>query len=286
MNEGAGPMRSILVASDLSPRSDRAVQRALILGETWALPVTVLHVVDEAMPPELAENVAGYARRHLHNQVQTRSGVQATVQVQVGRSYRDILTAADGIDAEIIVLGCHRETGIGDHIAGTVVERVIRRGHRPVLVVISGHATHYRKVLVCVDFSVQSHRAMRYAADLIPDGRFYFVHAYQIPFHGFMRGGATHHEVRATHEARVRKVVQRQMEAFGTTAAPFHAQVERIVEEGPPLEVIGRQVERIRPDLVVIGTHGRTGVAHLLLGSVAEELVSRPPCDVLVVKGW
>ena len=58
------------------------------------------------------------------------------------------------------------------------------------------------------------------------------------------------------------------------------------MEEGAVREVIGRQVSRLNPDLLVIGTHGRTGVAHAFLGSVAEDLLKNPPCDVLVVKAW
>ncbi len=280
-------MRSILVASDLTVRADRALRRALVLANTWHLPLSVIHVVDEDLPADLIASESEQARLHIGNLLSEHGGgVTTRVDVRTGRDYKDILDAAEAMDAEVIVLGCHRETGTGDHITGTVVERVIRRGHRPVIVAVSDDFHPYRKVLVCVDFSVQSHSAMRYAADLVPDGVFHFVHAYQIPFHGFMRGHETHDQVREAHEARVREVIKRQMDAFGTSAAPFHAQVERVVEEGPPLAVISRQIARIKPDLVVAGTHGRSGVSHLLLGSVAEELVRCPPCDVLVVKGW
>ena len=62
--------------------------------------------------------------------------------------------------------------------------------------------------------------------------------------------------------------------------------IEQIMEEGVAREVIARQVDLLKPELLVIGTHGRTGVAHALLGSVAEDVLNNPPCDVLVVKAW
>jgi nucleotide-binding universal stress UspA family protein len=51
-------------------------------------------------------------------------------------------------------------------------------------------------------------------------------------------------------------------------------------------EVIRAEVERLRPDLLIVGTHGRTGVPHAIIGSVAEDLLSAPPCDVMAVKAW
>jgi nucleotide-binding universal stress UspA family protein len=55
---------------------------------------------------------------------------------------------------------------------------------------------------------------------------------------------------------------------------------KRVLSQGWAREVIRRELERLRPDLLVVGTHGRTGVSHALLGSVAEHLLSNPPCDV------
>lgn len=282
-------MRKILVASDLSERSDRAIDRAIALARQFDLPLQILHVVDADLPSSLADSIRGYAELHLNNRVATLADtahVSVTIDVILGHDYKDILRIAEEEDVEVVVLGCHRHPSSADRFLGTVAERVIREGHRPVLIVKNDTLAPYHKVLVCVDFSVQSHHAMRYGSDFVPDGRFYFLHAYQIPFHGFIRGRASHDQVRTMHEERVRDVVRKEMDAFGTNAAPFHAQVERIIEEGPPVEVIYQQVARIKPDLIVAGTHGRTGVAHMLLGSVAEELLRDPPCDILVVKGW
>jgi len=62
--------------------------------------------------------------------------------------------------------------------------------------------------------------------------------------------------------------------------------LERTMQEGTVREVLYQQIGRRNPDLLVIGTHGRTGVAHAFLGSVAEDLLRDLPCDVLAVKAW
>jgi universal stress protein E len=56
-----------------------------------------------------------------------------------------------------------------------------------------------------------------------------------------------------------------------------------VLEEGPPFSAIKSTVERFRPHLLVIGTHGRTGIARALLGSVAERVLSEIECDILAV---
>jgi len=76
---------------------------------------------------------------------------------------------------------------------------------------------------------------------------------------------------------------------MGTFFASFKTNMpkfERILQEGSARDVIHRQRNLLNSDLIVIGTHGRTGVARSFLGSVAEDLFAIPPCDVLAVKAW
>jgi nucleotide-binding universal stress UspA family protein len=59
-----------------------------------------------------------------------------------------------------------------------------------------------------------------------------------------------------------------------------------VLRRGAVGEVLREQIATLKPDLLVVGTHGRTGVAGAVLGSVATGLLSDPPCDVLAVKAW
>ena len=64
----------------------------------------------------------------------------------------------------------------------------------------------------------------------------------------------------------------------------YAAELEQMVlEEGPPFLSIGRAVQRLRPHLLVVGTHGRSGLTRALLGSVAERVISEIECDILTV---
>ena len=62
--------------------------------------------------------------------------------------------------------------------------------------------------------------------------------------------------------------------------------LHKVLAHGEVHQVLSREVERLKPDLLAMGTHGRTGIAHAFLGSIAEDLLGRPPCDALAVKAW
>lgn len=61
-------------------------------------------------------------------------------------------------------------------------------------------------------------------------------------------------------------------------------EVETIVEKGIPFNEIVNKGEKLEMDIIVIGTHGRSGLAHVMMGSVAEKVVRKAPCPVLTVR--
>ena len=213
------------------------------------------------------------------------NGPGVSAEVRVGRAHVDILEMREKIGAEMIVLGVHREDAFKDLFRGTTAERVIRASSVPVLLV-KDCAGAYRRIMVGVDFSIYSRRAVEFAIKFVPDGEFHLVHAYDVPFSGFLYGRETQEQVSKQHEIQFHKMIDDEMAAFLSGFAPETPKLERVMKQGSAREVIHQQVGQIKPDLLVIGTHGRTGVAHALLGSVAEDLLSDPPCDVLAVRAW
>jgi nucleotide-binding universal stress UspA family protein len=186
----------------------------------------------------------------------------------------------------MIVLGVHREDAFKDMFRGTTAERIIRGSNVPVLLVKDRPNNPYRRLVVGVDFSVYSRRAIEFAIDFVPSGEFHLVHAYDVPFKGFLYGHDIRKQISKKHQIQFQKMIEDEMAAFLGGFESKGLMIKRVMQEGPAREVIHRQVRRLKPDLLVVGTHGRTGVAHALLGSVAEDLLSQPPCDVLAVKAW
>lgn len=282
-------MKKILMATDLSARSDRALERAVNLARVHDAELDVVHVVDEELPDSLTatqQHAAKFAIEADIGRLDSANELQISIHVVLGRPYADILDHAESSNAEVIVLGLHRVDPVKDMFRGTTVERIIRAGQLPVLLVRDRVAGPYARAIVGVDFSVYSRRAVEFAIEFAPGGAFHLVHAYDVPFKGFLHGEGTRREVNQRHQDQFNRMIEDEMAAFlsGISGAP--PTLERVMQEGVAREVIARQVERLTPELLVIGTHGRTGVAHAFLGSVAEDILKNPPCDVLVVKAW
>ena len=282
-------MKKILIATDLSARSDRALERAVNIAREHDAELAVVHVIDEDLPKELSEAQHRAAETAIEAEVArlgSKGGLRVSIHIVFGRAYHHILSLAEEIGADLIVLGMHRVDALKDMFRGTTVERVIRAGRLPVLLVKDRVAGAYKQALVGVDFSVYARRAVEFAVEFAPGGTFHLVHAYDVPFRGFLYGADTRHEVNKRHQESFNRMIEGEMASFlaGLEGAP--PALQKIMEEGAVREVIARQVSRVNPDLLVIGTHGRTGVAHAFLGSVAEDLLKSPPCDVLVVKAW
>ena len=282
-------MREFLMATDLSARSDRALERAVKLAREHDARLTIVHVVDEDLPARLADNHKSAAEETIRKHVGTLTaadGLSVSTQVISGRPYIDILEMSEKAKAEIIILGVHREDAVKDMFRGTTAERIIRGSNVPVLLVKDRTLNSYKRVIVGVDFSVFSRRAVEFSVRFVQSGELYLVHAYHVPFEGFLHGRDTRTQISKQHEAQFEKLISEEMSSFLNSFKSDGSKIERVMCKGSAREVIHGQVDRLKPDLLVVGTHGRTGVAHALLGSVAEDLLCHPPCDVLAVKAW
>jgi nucleotide-binding universal stress UspA family protein len=80
------------------------------------------------------------------------------------------------------------------------------------------------------------------------------------------------------------RIAQKQLDEWNVPAFEMVSEIERAVREGVPFVEIVRYAREHEIDLCVIGTHGRTGLLHALIGSVAEKVVRKSPCPVLTVR--
>lgn len=134
-----------------------------------------------------------------------------------------------------------------------------------------------RIILHPTDFSTQSQHALRLANSLAQQhsARLVVLHVAEPQHPPGMLPPTPHSE---SYYAELRKKLQE--------LQPLDAEVHREprLEEGEPASEILRVAQEIGCDLIVMGTHGRTGLKHLLMGSIAEQVVRKAPCTVLTVK--
>jgi nucleotide-binding universal stress UspA family protein len=143
--------------------------------------------------------------------------------------------------------------------------------------------TAFQRILVPVDFSEHSNRAIDVAIDLAKkfDGRIHLIHAY--PIHPLLLGPYDI-QVPVDFERQFRQAADKQMAACAERVRKAGLPVETACTPDSPSEAILRSAEKIGADLIVMGTRGLTGLKHVVLGSVAERTLRLAPCPVLTVK--
>jgi nucleotide-binding universal stress UspA family protein len=287
--QGPEAMKMILVASDLSARSDWAVERALALAKQHDARARVVHVVDEELPASVADEQKETAERILRSFVASLlkgDPAQADVSVVFGAHYSTIIDMAEKENADLVVVGKHRQDALLDLFRGSTGERVLRFGARPVLVVKDRATIPYLRALVAVDFSPCSRKAWLFALELVPDAQFELMHAFDIPFRGLLFGTRPLAELAKKHQRQFEDVVNQQVTEFVTNMPRAVRPFRTIARDGAPQEAILSAIAETEPQLVVLGTHGRSGLARAWLGSVAEYVIANSPKDVLAVRGW
>jgi len=146
---------------------------------------------------------------------------------------------------------------------------------------MTAHAT-IRRILCPVDFSEPSDHALDYALSLaeLVGADVHLLHSYQLPVYALPDGAllpSADLAAAVSHDAR------RAFDGLDERLEGRSLNVEKHLTEGLPHEEVCRLVEDLDIDMVVMGTHGRTGFRRLLMGSVAERVVRTCPCPVVTV---
>jgi nucleotide-binding universal stress UspA family protein len=141
----------------------------------------------------------------------------------------------------------------------------------------------FQKILAPTDFSEPSARALEYALDLVESGGKVIVcHVVDdTPLtYGYVGLATPAEELRTA----MSREAGGELDKFGPKTGERGVAVERLLVHGTPFLEIIRLARNEGVDLIVMGTHGRTGIRQVLIGSVAEKVVRKAPCPVLVVR--
>jgi len=263
----------IMVATDLSARCDRAVDRAFLLAQQLGGSVIVTHIVGEGqLSPEKTEHL----RELVRDDMGERAG-GSRVEVAAGSVPATLARLAGEWDARIIVTGIGRLNEVRDYVLGTAVDSLVRRAPVPVLVVKRRARRPYERILAATDFSPCSANAVESAAAMFPGTRLRVVNAFHPAFEGFLDARDT--------AAFIGDEARGEMERFiGQLPDDVRGRLETSVEEGEVYGVLERTIRDWQADLLVVGSHGRGGFAHATIGSRAGALLASEPVDILVVR--
>jgi nucleotide-binding universal stress UspA family protein len=141
-----------------------------------------------------------------------------------------------------------------------------------------------RRLLVPVDFTETSDRALAYALELARkfEAKITVMHAYQIPVYGFPDAAYITASEVAT---QISNAAQGRLDAIIEANKTAGIEMNAFLRDGVPWEEINHVAAEVKADLIIIGTHGRRGLARALLGSVAENVIRTSTMPVLVIHG-
>lgn len=289
---------SLLVPLDLTAISDRVLGRVALLPLADGARVTLLHVVPKNLPVRAQERAERDARKTLGNEARHLAkalpkGIDVESVVKVGSAAAEIAECATSTRAELIVMGRGGGRAIRDTFLGSTAERIIRRGQLPVLAVRLAPRAAYGRPTVALDLEEGSVDVLALMLRLIPPPRprVAMIHAFDTPYQGMVYSSLSEEDAEEWRDELGQKATQRiaKLLAAALTRAsvsPADAPSWKMhVQCGSARLVIEKIVKKVDSDLLVLGTHGYSGVAHVLLGTVAGDVLREVACDVLVVPG-
>ena len=284
LHEGSDPV--VLAGAELA----RQTGAALYLIHAHTMPLTFFEVpgaTGGTVQADLLETERHVRRQMLDEQL-ARVGVEreevTDAVIADGAPHRQVLDTADMLDVELLVLGSRETHGL--RLLGSTSDRVLRKAHRPVWVVSGVPRVPPRKVLAPVDLSPLSGDCLCRGMGIVD----------QVLME---RGGSagepelealfvlTREQLGATSQVtpeQVERLASEELERFLVKLRlPSPHAFTRKVRVGEIRKEILGEIEELEADLVVLGTHGRSGFERFLLGSVAADIAGRSPCSVLVI---
>lgn len=287
----------ILCPIDFSEESRNALGYAVAIGRRDKCSITGLHVY----PVTVFSDVAGYPTLLprapdiglLESNLRaflapTAAAVGGAVEalVEGGDPARTIVTCAQALPADLVVMGTHGRSGFERFALGSVTEKVLRRAGPPVLTVPPTASSPidgpFAQVLCAVDFSPSSLTGLRYAASLAHEAGAHLavVHVLHTASdeHALVRQPPSVPEYWGEVEHQARR------ELGNLDLTRLANPVEVLVLRGKPYAGILAAAAECHSDLIVLGIHARTGLDVAILGSTTNQVVRRASCPVLTVR--
>jgi nucleotide-binding universal stress UspA family protein len=302
-------IRNILVPIDFSRMSIGAIRDAQDVAEQFGATVHLAHVYHQQYPigfmdPVLAAGEPGvsiedHRERSLEEELATvarENGLPESAPTHLcegGSVFHEICRLAGAIPADLIVMPTHGRTGLRHVFLGSTAERVVQHSPCPVLVTrprkkgmkpaATAAVRRGGTILVPVDFSDASFEALEYAiahARQTAD-RLIILNAIHLSDELGTEGLGVYRL--ADFRQTARWDAGREINQFLGAANFGEVSFETVIRIGKPADEICAVAEKRAVDLIITGTHGRTGLKHLVMGSVAEQVVRRARQSVLVV---
>ncbi|MFA4903761.1 MAG: universal stress protein [Desulfobaccales bacterium] len=265
----------LMVCTDGSAGANNAVAGTLDLAKVCGSQVFVVQVLEivpefQAVMPDVRSILAQEAKRNMEviEAEAAKLGVPVQLLLPEGQQpYAAIVAEVEKIAPDLVILGRRGKHGLADILMGSVTARVI--GHSPVnvLVVPKGGAIGFQRILVASDGSPHSEVTWDLALAMAKQAASQLIAVAVAPEEGDI--------------IEAQALVHKLLTAANRAGMPLKGVSPQGV--APDAGIIHQAIKN-EVDLIIMGSHGRTGLKRLLMGSVTERVIGQSPCPVLVVK--
>lgn len=279
--------RKILVAVDGSESSTHALRESFKLAKNEKSWITVVSVVP-AYTGDLAlvgvGNIMASMRKpceealsHADRLAKEERALIKTV-CEEGEIYERIIDLADAENCDLIVMGRRSHRRIERTMIGSVTARVIGYSQRDILIVPEDTAIGWKNILLATDGSKYSDAATGRAIDFAMSygGELKVISIVDVPAEYYAEAPKAVEDLTKKAKEFVAHVKKK--------AEASNISTETFVGEGEAYKVITDFAKKEKADVIVMGSHGRTGIKRLLMGSVTEGVIGHSTCPVLIVK--
>lgn len=282
------PPKRILLATDLSGRGDRALDRATQLANAWDAELVVVHALegDGFTAPEY-QGLPSW-RRPPNSipmlEAQIRDDIRGPcprlkIHVEEGPTLRVILEAQEREQCDLIVVGLGRQRVFGWPPLGKTIDELFRQSPVSVLVVKRRPAGPYAHLLVGTDFTEEARLGLETAARFFPQATVALMHAFEMPYRALLIDSQLSRDFGEMERATLKAFADEAQLASGV-----HERLRLLIEHGAPELMLSSYVLEQGADLTVIGAYERSRLFHAMVGGKGPRIVEAVPSDVLVVR--
>jgi len=284
----------LLLATDGSQFSEGAIREAIRLAKRCSSKLSVLSVIEtnpeyETIAPQLLEKAEKSAQEHLGSvkEQAKREGVDCTTGILEGEdSFHYISDEAAKNKISMIIMGRHGKTGLKRLVLGSTTARVIGYAPCNVLVVPSAARVEFKNILVATDGSRYATAAASEAIGIAKQNNSKLIVLAVVPSESMQPMDIVHSQMSRDVIAEAEmKEAEKNARAVKEAAQKEGVTVEAFIMGGKPSAAIVQTAQDKNVDIIIVGSHGKTGIDRLLMGSVAERVIVLSSCAVLVVKG-
>ena len=282
----SGGTATLLVGTDFSTRSDRALRRATSLASHGAYELLLVHVLNDdplesinARPSRAPELL-----REIEWSIAETDGIPCRSEIRSGSVAEQLVVTAREFGAELLLIGPHRRAIFRDRFSHTTAERIIRQASNPLLVANSA-PTPYRRVLFPTDLTKNSRRALKVvrALPFVEDSEWVFLHLYDAEARQMLGRTMAMPDEQEDYLEAVASRAQTELANYAEdTRCPNVRGVARESSGSIASDIVQFAAEE-EADLIVLARSGKGIVAETVVGSVTDAVLRKSKRDLLIV---